>query len=130
MKGADGLAAPVPGLVNGLDRTWTACLEFSKLAANAKTLNQGLVTLWAAVLQVVEQFAPPGHHAQQPSPRVVILLMRFEMLGQLQNTLTQEGNLNLWRAGIRFVDPVLTNRLGFLLYSQGHARRKMLLVLP
>ena len=100
------------------------------LAADAKTLDQRLVSLRAAVLQVVEQFAAPGHHRQQTTPRMVILLMRFEVLRQLQNTLTQKRNLNLWRAGIRFVDSVLADRLRLLLYRQGHARKRNSSSLP
>jgi hypothetical protein len=53
---------------------------------------------------------------------MMIFMMRLKMLVQLQNTLTQKSNLNLWRPGIRFMRPVLINYFRLLFNRQGHAR--------
>ena len=81
------------------------------LATYAKALDKSLVALRIAIFQIIEQFSTARHHAQQTTPGMVIFFMRLEMLRQLRNTLTQKGNLDLWRARIRFVDPVSTNCL-------------------
>ena len=81
------------------------------LATDAKALDKSLVALRIAIFQVIEQFSTACHHAQQTTPGMMIFLMRLEVLGQQRNTLTQKGNLDLWRARIRFVDPVLANCL-------------------
>jgi len=61
---------------------------------------------------------------------VMILLMRFEVLCQLLDALTQKGDLDLWRTRIRFMDPVFGNYLRFLLHRQGHAKKRYSSSLP
>ena len=51
---------------------------------------------------------------------MVIFFVRFEMLSQKENSLTQQCYLYLWRTRIRFVYPVFTNYLRLLFYRQGH----------
>ena len=41
----------------------------------------------------------------------MVFVMRLKMLSQLENALTQEGNLYLWRTGIRLMDSVFINNL-------------------
>ena len=81
------------------------------LATDAKALDKSLVALGIAIFQVTEQFSTARHHAQQTAPGMVIFFVRLKMLRQLRNTLTQKGNLDLWRARIRFMDPVFANCL-------------------
>lgn len=83
----------------------------NRLAADSKALNQSLVALRTAIFQIVEQLATTGHHSQQPAPGVMVFTMRFKMLSQLENALTQEGDLYLWRPRIRSMDSVLVNYL-------------------
>jgi len=52
----------------------------------------------------------------------MIFVMRLKVLSQLQNTLTQKSNLNLWRTRIRLMCPVLPNYFRLLFNRQGHAR--------
>jgi len=92
------------------------------LPANAKPLNQSLISFRAAALQILQKPATPSHHGQQTSPRVMVLIVRLEMLGEFSDTLAQERNLHFRRAGVRFVDPILSNRLVLDVYRQRHAR--------
>ena len=52
-------------------------------------------------------------HLEQAAPRMVVLLMYFEMLGEFVNTLTQERDLYLGRPRVAFVRPKI--REDFLL---------------
>jgi hypothetical protein len=105
-------------------------LENRSLATDAETLNESRIPLWTAIFQIIKQFPPTRNQAQQTTFGVMIFLMRLEMLSQLRNTLTQEGNLYLWGARIRLVNPVLGDYLRFLFRRQGHAKKRYSSSLP
>jgi hypothetical protein len=92
------------------------------LAADAQTLNQSLVAFWTAVLQILKQPAALGHHHEQTALGVMILFVPFQMLGEGRNTLTQKSYLDLWRAGVRFMNPVLRDYFCLSFNCQSHAR--------
>jgi len=57
------------------------------------------------VLQVRQKPAPFGDHNQQPSAGRMIFLMRFKMLGELSDALSEDCDLHFWRASIGLVAP-------------------------
>jgi len=87
----------------------------NRLLADAMFLNDGFVAFGIRLSQVIEQAATPAHHHEKTAPGGMVLLMRLEMLGQLANPRTQDGNLNFRGAGIVIVSPVLFNQSGFFL---------------
>ena len=52
----------------------------------------------------------------------MILAMRLEMIHELQNTLAEDRNLNLWRTGVGLVGSVFCYYFVFGIGRQGHAR--------
>jgi hypothetical protein len=50
----------------------------------------------------------------------MVLGVRFEMHRQLIDALAQDCDLNLWRAGVRFVDPELGYRFALCFARQCH----------
>ena len=79
--------------------------------ADTKALNKSLIALRTTAAQVTEQTTATLHHQQQTSARMMIFLMRLEVLRQLGNPSAQDSNLNFWRAGIRLMDPELRNNI-------------------
>ena len=55
-----------------------------------------MVALDVCTLQIIEQTAALRDHLEQAPPRVVILLMDFEMFGELVDPLAEQSYLNLW----------------------------------
>src|SRR6266478_1306515 len=74
------------------------------LLADPQPLDEALVTLEIAPLQVVEKPAPLPHELQQTTTGVVVLAMHLEVLGQVPDTIAEERDLHLGRTG---VGPVL-----------------------
>ena len=56
------------------------------------------------VAQIGEQPATATNQLQQPAPRVMIVLVRAQMIGQHVDPLGQQRDLNLRRAGVGLVD--------------------------
>src|SRR5579871_5094667 len=80
-------------------------------AANAELVDDGLVTLLVLTLHVVEELAALAHHLEEPATRVVVLLVRLEVLGEVVDPLGQDRNLDLGRAGVvRFGGILLDER--------------------
>ena len=55
------------------------------------------------------------HELQQPAPRVVILHVRLEVLGELVDAAREDRDLDLGRAGVRLVAAVLFDEHPLLL---------------
>jgi hypothetical protein len=49
---------------------------------------------------------------------MMILLMELEVIREVSDTLTQEGDLNLGRSGVLRMLPVLSNDVGFPLWGE------------
>ena len=91
------------------------------LAPDAQALDQSLVALRTAATQVIEQPAATRDHLEQSPAGMVVLGVGFEVLRQIGNAPAQDRDLDLWRAGIRFVDPELGNHSTFCFTRQCHA---------
>lgn len=85
------------------------------LLADAEFLNNGFVPFGVVLLEVVEQTTTLADHHEKPAPRGVVLLVRFEMVRQLADALTQYGDLDLRAAGVRIMRAVLLDDGLFLL---------------
>src|SRR6185437_1777090 len=70
------------------------------LPAQAKAPDQRLVAGLALALQVVEQTPPPPDQHQQAAPRMEILRVDLEMLGQVVDPLGEQGDLHFRAAGV------------------------------
>src|ERR1700730_1705907 len=71
-------------------------------------------------LEIVEQAAPLTDHDQEPAPRVKVLLMRAEMIGQVADALRQDRHLNLGRAGVVIFRTIFADQRLFALGSDRH----------
>ena len=86
----------------------------SKLLTNAQLGNQGAVTVDVLVCQVVQHLAALTNHHQQTTTGVVVVLVYAQMVGQLVDAGSQDGNLNFGRAGVALVSRILQDNLGLL----------------
>src|SRR3954470_24916459 len=91
-----------------------------RLAAQAELLDQGAVALEILALQVVQEAAAPSDELEQAATRVVVVLVRPEVLGQLVDALGEHRDLNLGRAGIGLVLAELPDMLQLLFLGEGH----------
>jgi hypothetical protein len=76
-----------------------------RLLADTEFADHVAIAIRIVRLQVIQQTAALADQLQKTSPGSVILLVGFEMLGQFANPLTQNGNLDFRRAGVRFMSP-------------------------
>jgi hypothetical protein len=70
------------------------------LPPQTQTIHYLMVALNIRTLQVVEQTPSLRDHFQQAAPRVIILLVSLEMLGQVGNSLAQKRYLYLGRTRV------------------------------
>ena len=90
--------------------------QAADLLADAQLRDNRLVTLGIVLLQVIQQATPSAYHHQQAAPGGVVLLMRFEVVGQLANTLAQDRDLHFRAAGISRVRAIAVDNR-FLMLS-------------
>jgi hypothetical protein len=86
------------------------------LLADAELPNDRLVALGIVSLEVVEQATPLADQHEQAAARAVVLLVRLEVVRQLANAFTDDGDLNLGTPRVSRVRLILVN-YGFLLLS-------------
>ena len=55
-----------------------------------------MITLDICALEIVQKTSALRDHLEQAAPRMVIFLVRFEVLGQLVDALAEQRNLHLW----------------------------------
>jgi hypothetical protein len=86
----------------------------TSLLAQAQTVDQLTVLVSIGTLEVIEELAPAAHHPQKTAPRMVILDMGLEVLGQVRDARGEQGDLDFRRAGIAVRALVVFDHLGFL----------------
>jgi hypothetical protein len=59
------------------------------LATQAETIDDLVIALYVYALEVIEKTSALRDHLEQAAPRMIIFLMRLEMLGQLADSLTK-----------------------------------------
>src|ERR1700719_2245810 len=69
-------------------------------APNAELLDQALVAAFVGALEIVEKLATLLHHLQQASPRMIVLHVSLEMLGEIIDPFGRDRDLPLRRPGV------------------------------
>ena len=67
----------------------------SRLFADAELADHGFIALGIVSLEVVEQATPLADQHKQAAARAVVLLVRFEVVCELADAFTDDGDLNL-----------------------------------
>ena len=91
------------------------------LSAQPQAGNCGTVPLDILVCQVRQHAPPLAHELEQPTARVVIVLMLAQMVRQPIDALCEQRDLHLGGAGVLPVGPELRDDDFFLLALQRHA---------
>ena len=89
-------------------------------ATQAQPIDQRAVALDVDLRDVLDQPTPASHQQQQSAPRVVIVLVDLEVLGQVGDPLGQQRDLRLRRSGVGVMQAVLAQNFFFLLGSKRH----------
>src|SRR6478672_10351028 len=77
------------------------------LSAKAETLDQRPVTVDVDVLEVAEQTTALTDEQEEPTTRVMVVLVLLQVLGQVLDALRQHRNLHLGGSGVTGVRRVL-----------------------
>src|SRR5579883_1436090 len=80
-------------------------------APEPQALDHLLVPGRVLALEIVEQAAPLADHDEQAAPRVEILGMRREVVGEIADALAEDGDLHLRRAGVALLAGVFLDEL-------------------
>src|SRR6185437_6297833 len=89
-------------------------------ATQAETADQRLVALGVLALQVTEQAAAMVDHLQKATTRMMVLLVRLEMVGQLLDARGQQRDLHLRRTGVGRCAAVILDDLAGLFGGKRH----------
>lgn len=87
-----------------------------KLLSYAEAFDDGTVTLDVVLKKIVKELSSLTDHLLHTSAGVVVLRIASKVLGELGDSLGENGDLNLGRTGVAFVNGVLLDNalLGFL----------------
>src|SRR5574340_258511 len=77
-----------------------------RLLSEPETLNHTSIAFHVLVLHIVQESSPLADQFQEPSARMVILLMGLEVVRQILYPCAEEGNLDLRGSCILFVQPI------------------------
>jgi hypothetical protein len=106
---ADEHAVDPPNTVNTAASTVAAGRVRTRVesATQTESLDEGAVALDIDLSDVLEQTTSPAHKQQQPPPRMVVMLVHLEVLGEVGDPLGQQRDLGFWRAGVGVMQAVL-----------------------
>src|SRR4051812_40001161 len=90
------------------------------LSAQPQFLDQCPIPLQVVLLEVVQEPTTAADELQQPAPRIVILRMRPQVLGQLVHPLRQQRDLHLGRSRVGVARAVLAHDLLLRFLRQTH----------
>ena len=92
-------------------KEWTGILP---LAAQAKLLDDRLVTFQIRLLEVIKELSPTGCHHQQSATGMEILAVRFQVFRKMSDTGGEQGDLHFTRSGILVVGTVFFDYVLFV----------------
>src|SRR6185312_144178 len=92
-----------------------------ELAAEAELLDEGAIALEILALQVVQEPAAAADELEQATTRVVVVLVRAQVLGQRVDPLGQHRDLDFRRTGVVLALAELRDVLQLLFLGEGHA---------
>ena len=90
----------------------------STLLSQAQFFNNGTIPCDVVFLQVTEQISSVTYHFQQTASAVMVLVIPFQMLVEIIDTLGQNGNLYLGRTGVSLMRCICLDDL--LFFFSGH----------
>jgi len=90
------------------------------LSTQSKPFDYGIVAIDAFPFQIIEKLPALADQLQEPSARMVIFLMAFEVLGQIRDSFTEKSDLYLGRASIGRVHSEIINNFLLLLWGHYH----------
>src|SRR6185503_8063859 len=99
--------------MDSLRRSTSAKLR--RLLAQVEATDERAVALDVVPLQVIELPAALRDELEQTTPRVVVLLVGLEVLGERIDTLAEDGDLHFGRARVRLVGAVALDDRGLLI---------------
>ena len=91
-------------------------------AADAETVDQGLVARFVDPLDVVEQRTARLHQLQQAAARMVVLAVTLEVFGEVGDALGEDRDLDFRRAGVALFGGVFIDERGLALGSDRHRK--------
>src|SRR5579884_3837123 len=97
------------GLAHLFGRTVVANSPRNELSPDAQLVDEALVAREILGAQIVEQTAALSDQAEQSTPRMVVLRMRFEMFGELLDTGGEQGQLDFGCPRIVYASRVVGN---------------------
>ena len=80
---------------NLLSFGWSEFTFTNALLTDAQPIDNLMVALRMASLQILQQAAPLSHHDKQSTSRTMVFTMDAKMLIQVVDPLTQDGDLHL-----------------------------------
>jgi hypothetical protein len=95
-------------------------LHLDALLADSQSANDFSISLDVIPSQVIEQSAAFSNNLQQSAPGSMILLVAFEMLGQVSDPFAQNCNLNFRGSRVGWMDPVIGYDRAFSFLRQTH----------
>jgi hypothetical protein len=91
-----------------------------RLLAYSQPLNQALVSVKIVILEIIQEPSSLADKLQEAASGMVILNVSLEMLGEVFDTLAEQRNLHLRRAGVRLMKPKLLHDYLALWLSDPH----------
>src|SRR5665213_1104341 len=85
-----------------------------QLLADAQLCDHVTVAVRISLLEVIQKTAALADQHQKSAAGAMVLLVRFEVLGQLANTLAQNRDLDLGTARVRFMRTEFCDDVSFL----------------
>jgi len=64
-------------------------------------------------MEIIQETPPQADHAKQTTARAVVLHVFLQMIGKMVDMIRQQGDLNISRAGVAFMQPKLSGNLHF-----------------
>src|SRR5690606_12134033 len=95
-------------------------VQAPRLAADAEALDERLVARLVALLDVVEKAAAGRYHLQQPTTRVVVLVVGLEVLGKVGDAFREDRDLDLGRTRIVLAGGVFLDERSLALRRNRH----------
>jgi hypothetical protein len=89
-----------------------------ELSTQTEFFDQRAVALNVNALEVPQETTTTTDHEQQSATGVVVVLVLFEVLGQFNNAVGHQRNLDLGRTGVTGVSRIRLN--DFCFYFLGH----------
>lgn len=99
---------------------WCFSFGLGGLFTQAEGFDEFLVAGGIDFFEVVEEAAAVGDEFHQAAAAVHILLVGFEVLGEVGDTLGQDGDLDFGRAGVFFGAGVGFDQFGLAFGGDGH----------